>query len=403
MKYHNHRIYDIEALCNLDDNKNIWLLQNTIPRIGRTLVYGHGNTFKTTLVFDLAVAVASGGWLLRQYPIDVHGPVLVVSTESSVYANRDRILRHLRSRDWSSAEKVKRSQPLLPTNDNVKLHFCQQAFDFGEKADCEEFEQIIKDIKPVLIVLDPLDSFNAGDENSAHDTKKFRRFVDHIIEEYQLAAIIIHHATKDVENPSLRGSSAWRGWADAVLFFAKKDYVLNGDQVAGFRVVADKQRDGQTGHIMSVAVTHDNTLQQIVFDPVVETADVEMVGLSHMHKKVYEFLADYGPATQNDIIHKLNSNHKKIRHVLESMQADGLIAPAAVVNVPCGPGGNGTRPAQAWCLTRKSGHTDNAVILLRAVSDDVKDDETYDMDPVAGADDVRSKELLESDTHATGD
>lgn len=380
MQLGRHRIYNIEDLCGLDDGQDLWLVENMIPRIGRTIVYGQGNTFKTTLIFDLAIAVASEGLLLRDIPIKRHGPVLVISTESSIYNNRNRILGHLRPRALHSNEKVQRGKGILPSKDEVKLHYCQQAYDFDDKDDQDSFREVMEAIKPVMVVFDPLDSFFSGDENSAKETKKLRRYMDGIITDYQTSLIFLHHATKNEEKPSIRGSSAWRGWVDTALYCQKASFPLDGHNVEGFKISSDKQRDGQTGHIMSVGVTHDPVQKFITFDIIIESGDKEMQGLSLHQSRIFNHLLSSQAATQQELIAAVGVGHRKIKHLLDSMQSDGLISYDATVTRPCGPNGASTRNVPAWRLTGKASQINDAVSVIRAREANVREDANYDVE-----------------------
>ena len=293
MNQKRHKLYRIEDLLTLQDDGNRWLVSNMLPRIGKTIVYGHGGTYKTTILFDLAVGVASRGALLRQFPIDYHGPVLLVSTESSKYANKDRILSHIRARESISPELSARGgRAPIPNSDEMPIFFCHQAFDFDEISDQQEFDGVMEEIKstvgryPAYVMLDPLDSFISGDENSARETKPFRKYGDHIVEKYETSLCVIHHSTKSQENPSIRGSGAWRGWTDAALFFQKKSITYGDVTISYVDVVSDKQRDGREGRIFSVVPEFDDVRKMTTFTLMQEGLDPDHLTRSVANKQV---------------------------------------------------------------------------------------------------------------------
>jgi hypothetical protein len=135
-----HQVYSVKDLLALKDDPNRWIVENMIPRAGRTLVFGQGGTYKSTLIFDLCVALSAEKMLLRQFTVNGSGPVLLNSTEGSIYENKSRLLAHARAHAVNPAE--------LP------LYFCQQPYCLDDAVDVEELEMVIKIIKPVLIVLD---------------------------------------------------------------------------------------------------------------------------------------------------------------------------------------------------------------------------------------------------------
>jgi hypothetical protein len=388
-----HRLYTVEELLTLEDDGNRWLVDNMIPRIGKTIIYGHGGTFKTTILFDLAVGVASGGALLRQFPIDVHGPVLIVSTESSKYTNRDRLVSHIRARESQSPELVARGGKVpMPNTKEMPIFFCHQAFDFDDMADKQEFEEHIEHVKtvtgsyPAFILLDPLDSFIGGDENSAKETKPFRKYGDHITEKYETSLCVIHHSTKDKENPSIRGSGAWRGWIDAGLFFQKKFVTYNGENLTYVDVSSDKQRDGKEGHIFSVIPEFNPVRKMTTFTIMQEGIDPDFLTRSIVQQRVLDVINTYAPILQKEIIELTGFTHKRIKCALDELTEDGIVANDVFVDRPTSNDGTRYRTIPAWRPTAKISQVDAATALLKAqIASEEADELGYQIDIVGPA------------------
>ena len=66
-----YRLYTVKDLLELKDDPRRWIVPNMLPRVGRTFAYGRGGHYKSTILFDLAVAVASGSKLCEQFPVRV--------------------------------------------------------------------------------------------------------------------------------------------------------------------------------------------------------------------------------------------------------------------------------------------------------------------------------------------
>jgi hypothetical protein len=85
--------------------------------------------------------------------------------------------------------------------------------------------QILKSIKPDVVVADPLSKFNLSDENSSQEMGAIMRAIDHYVEDYGSAWMIVHHIGKQDPDPSkqkrggdrLRGSSAIFADVDTLL------------------------------------------------------------------------------------------------------------------------------------------------------------------------------------------
>lgn len=83
-----------------------------------------------------------------------------------------------------------------------------------------EFNQVVQDIvdtgiSPKLIVIDTLNRFMSGDENSAQDSRKFLSACSHLMERFACTVLIVHHTglNQDAQTRA-RGSSAWKGAMD---------------------------------------------------------------------------------------------------------------------------------------------------------------------------------------------
>lgn len=86
-------------------------------------------------------------------------------------------------------------------------------------------DQVLAEVKPDVVIADPLSKFNLEDENSAQGMGAIMRVVDHMIEDHNTAFVIVHHISKQDPDPSkqkrggdrLRGSSALFADVDTLL------------------------------------------------------------------------------------------------------------------------------------------------------------------------------------------
>lgn len=75
---------------------------------------------------------------------------------------------------------------------------------------------LLDNIKPEVVVVDPLAKFNLSNENDAQEMGAIMRAIDHYVEDFKSAWIIVHHIGKQDPDPAkqkrggdrLRGSSA---------------------------------------------------------------------------------------------------------------------------------------------------------------------------------------------------
>jgi hypothetical protein len=407
MSDRHRKIWTIEELVALQDPGNHWLVSKMIPRIGRTMVWGDGGTFKTTAMLDLAVACASRGSFLQHYPVEVFGPVLVITTEGDIYSARRRLMSHIRAREQSHLpESGIRTRPPLPTLEDIPLYFGHRPYDFANKNDVVEFEEELKEIRPVLVMLDPLDSFVEGDENSAHQTKPFRRELDRLVDQYEFSLIIIHHAGKEQEGKpvSARGSSAWRGWVDAHIYFKQMSLDIDGTTYPYFDVFSHKQRDGASNQRVCAALPiFDEERNMISFSPIEPNAPSSTAALSEAALRILGVLRKYDPTylTQTELQNETALSHARLKDALMSLRKDGWIADDVEVLRNTNADGSRQRRVKAWRAVSKITLVDQAAAILRATQAyEGSIEEAWDL--LGGNPDDARSELHEPDTSFGG-
>lgn len=364
-----HRIYTVRDLLMLPDDLGTWIVRDLIPASQRILVVGKGASYKTSVVFDLCIAAASKGQgrLLNHLPVDAPGPVLVISTEGSIYTNKQRIVGHIRAYN------------LDPHVLQQNLFFCQQSFVLDDPADAWELNNLIAEMRPSLVVMDPLDSFFSGDENSAKETKMFRRLVDFFIDNYACSVLVIHHVGKDTSKKEPRGSSAWYDWADTCIHFDKKKITSKSEKVAGrklefdiAKVVVTKQRNGPDGHVFTIVPQINEAVGMITFDFHDEGSD-KRVAHRYMQQLLYKRLQQFGPHTAGMLEDALPLGRDKIRTILKELMAAGFVDQRGQIAVTVE--GRGRRAVSGWRCAPTPTMVDAAITIIRAEEANIIEDE----------------------------
>jgi len=344
-----HKVYSVPELLALEDDPDRWIVPGVIPVVGRTIVYGDGGTGKTTIIMDLAIAVASNGLMLKQFPVHKFGPVLFVSTEGSILDNRDRVMTRIRSHGVD---------PSL-----VQFYFCQEPFDMDNPADVAELRSYMQDLQPRMVVWDPLDSFIRGDENSAKETKQLRRKADDIIHDFQTSLLVIHHENKQ---GGIRGSSAWKDWTDTELHVTVKEMTLPGaGPVKVVTVDAEKVRNGRDGKVFSVVALASNTAGGLEYE-YYDGQNAEAISQAWLKQQVYKTLLEAPLAlTTKEVASLLGVSQPKTAAALEALEATGLADHNGSVIRPSNTEGTRTRAVPAWRVARRMSLVDAVAAILQ--------------------------------------
>jgi hypothetical protein len=188
-----------------------WIVPDLIPAKGIGILFGAPQTFKTFLMYDLAMSVATGWgpnwWEGERDP----QPVLFLAGESP-----DALVTK-RTDAWLA-------KSLLPgLEDRAQLYVVEGVPPFEMSDYWRHVVEWLKEhgVRPRLVIIDTLTRAMAGwDENSAKDATRTTMKMESLSRELGAMVIAVHHSGKDTTRGA-RGSSVWLGNTD-VMFEAER-------------------------------------------------------------------------------------------------------------------------------------------------------------------------------------
>jgi hypothetical protein len=92
--------------------------------------------------------------------------------------------------------------------------------------DQRALDQTLVELRPKLLLLDPMVRLHRLDENSAADVSGMLGFLRHINRRHQLALVLVHHMAKRSRRDlgqALRGSSDLHAWVDSACYLVRRD------------------------------------------------------------------------------------------------------------------------------------------------------------------------------------
>lgn len=194
-----------------------WLVEELWSEQAVGILGGEPKCCKSFLALDVAVSVASGAACLRQFPVRRSGPVLLFPAEDSLAVVRQRLEGIAAAAQVSFA-----SLPVhVITAPSLRL---------DTPADCRRLSDTVQELRPLLLILDPLIRLHRVDENDATQIAALLSYLRQLQRQFQLAVMVVHHARKDSHasrpGQALRGSSELHGWGDSNLYMRRR-----GDQL----------------------------------------------------------------------------------------------------------------------------------------------------------------------------
>lgn len=209
-----HQLQDF-LVANTEDETR-WDIEGWLPRSTVAFAVAPPGSYKTWFTFDLALSVATGTPFLGQYPVQRQGPVLLVQQEDHAAQSAERLGLIVQAK-------------LLPFGGDP-----DQLMDFGgiplfihterevkfDNADqMQALVKLIKELNPVLVIVDPL--YSTVDRL---DDAYFDEAVQHLMQlktirdEVGTSFMLVHHTKKNRQGGTrLRDEMYGSGFLNAFL------------------------------------------------------------------------------------------------------------------------------------------------------------------------------------------
>jgi hypothetical protein len=183
-----------------------WLIKDLFPELSTILTVGQSGSYKSFLMLDLALCLATGKSWCGSQPLQM-GPVFYAASEGR------HSLKKARRRAWKTAKEFDGGIPdffVMPTPIVAYPEDCQE---FGD-----EIARRCGDRKPAIIFLDTVAKCMAGlNENDAGDAGRFVKFCDSLVDAFGCSVVAVHHQSDKDGASVVRGSSALRAGFDSLI------------------------------------------------------------------------------------------------------------------------------------------------------------------------------------------
>jgi len=190
-----------------------------VDKNSRNLIFGKEKSLKTTFMLRLAVAHASGLSLIDGLPVLTSGKVLYLHGELGAI----QIGKRAQGAFHGIKERLDDVYDYDDLIDNKfwmkkdpRFSLCPERDRLGNYFESEGQHRIrltVKKYRPDILVIDPWQSFFNGDENNGEEVRRAAKFMDLLIEDYDLTIYLVIHSGKNLDKGP-RGHSSIAGWRD---------------------------------------------------------------------------------------------------------------------------------------------------------------------------------------------
>jgi RecA-family ATPase len=188
-----------------------WLVRDIWTEQGVGFIGGAPKCCKSWLGLDLAISVASSTPALDRFAVDAAGSALVYLAEDALPAVRDRIAGICTHRTLDI--------------DRLDLHvITAPVVRLDTPHDQRRLARTLAEVRPRIVLLDPLVRLHACDENSSTEISALLGFLRHMQREYATAIVLVHHLGKRQHaqlGQALRGSGDLHAWSDDNAFLVR--------------------------------------------------------------------------------------------------------------------------------------------------------------------------------------
>ncbi|GAF97997.1 unnamed protein product, partial [marine sediment metagenome] len=177
-----------------------WTVEGFWTRKSHGIVAGEPKSFKSTLVLDMAVSIASGKKFLNLFDVVDPGPILMVQNENAGWIMKDRLIKIRSSRELTG--EIKKVGELYQVKFPPQLpiyYINQQGFSFTESHHLRILDKATSSIKPRMVIFDPLYLMFDGDVNQSKDLNPILNWLLSYKEKHDCSIVVIHHWKKGTQ------------------------------------------------------------------------------------------------------------------------------------------------------------------------------------------------------------
>lgn len=181
------------------------------------MIGGTPKSWKTWFGLELVFSVVTGLPFLGKFVVEQPGPALVYLAEDSEARVRSRLecLCEHRKIDIRKLDLFVITAPVL------RLDLPDQQ---------EKLRQTVAELRPRLVLLDPLVRLHRLDENSSTEMSGLLGYLRALQRSLDVAIVLVHHVSKRARpqpGQALRGSSDLHAWTDSAAYLAWRNNQLH--------------------------------------------------------------------------------------------------------------------------------------------------------------------------------
>lgn len=297
-----------------------WLVPGWMPEATIAFLVAPPGSYKSWLMWDLAVSVATGKPMMGVTP-ERTGPVLVMQQEDAhgINAQRSNLVLYAKHGIIPPAMTEDSLMYEMPSG-NIPIYVREERdFRFSDPKSMAGLEEWIEKHRPVLVCLDPLYSAASNEEYMAKDIDAMFKMKE-LRDKYGVTFCILHHTNKgagdDVSRLDAWGSQFLNAFLETGWQIRKKS--LDSTHVKLYRHF----KLSQAPEPLKLAFH----IEESSFRYEVETAVYsEATESEQPEDPIIKSLIELGSCTLSELANVMGANINKLRRDLNKLMADDMV------------------------------------------------------------------------------
>jgi AAA domain len=290
------------------DGTEHWLVRSLWSEQAVGFIGGAPKSCKSWFGLDLAVSIASGTACLDRFEVQTQGPALVYLAEDSLEQVRRRIEGLCRHRHLDIAQ--------------LDLHvITASSLRLDLESDQLRLATTLRELRPRLLLLDPLVRMHRIDENSSADISRLLGLLRELQREHAVAIAVVHHMSKRTRaqlGQALRGSTDLHAWSDSSAYLVRR---------RGRLVLSLEHRSAAAPEPLGVALVGDEEHTHLeIRAPEADENDLDPGPPSPLTHQLCQLLEGASqPMTRGALRAALRVNNQRLGDALKELERQRII------------------------------------------------------------------------------
>lgn len=303
-----------------------WLVDEWMPDKSITFLVSPPESYKTWILLDLAVSVASGTPFLGRYQINSPGPTMIIQQEDSHEGLTDRLALIVEQK-LNAVPKLEGDVWQVPAMPDLPIYVHpSRQLRFDNKKVMEELERQIATIRPKVVMIDPLYSTTASTDNYMADLANQMMVLKTFRDKYGCSFLIAHHSKKNLDPDSTAREDSW-GSQFLNAFLEAGWQVRRNPKLAQNEIVV-RRHSKVMGNQSPISLTFDiSTKYPMKYQ--VTARQYEALALASDNRQPAQAnlldLLQQGPMSQSDICSRTGKNRSTVSRQIRQLEAASMV------------------------------------------------------------------------------